>query len=64
MSELWSHKPVTLSPTSLTGQLPKSKAQSGPTQPYLEAIYVQDGDGQRVLFWGHQSVDPGDEPAK
>lgn len=33
-------------------------------QPYLEAIDIQDGDGQRVLLRGHQGVDPGNEPAE
>lgn len=34
------------------------------TQSHLEAIDVQDGNGQRVLLWGYQSIDPGDEPAE
>lgn len=35
-----------------------------PMKPHLEAIDIQDGDGQRVLLWGHQCVDPGNEPSK
>ena len=35
-----------------------------PLKPHLEAIDVQDSDGQRALLWGHQCIDPGDEPAE
>ena len=35
-----------------------------PMKPHLEAIDIQDGDGQHVLLWGHQCVDPADEPSK
>lgn len=41
-----------------------SPAPHPPVQPYLKAIDIQDGDGQRVLLRGHQRVDPGDEPAE
>lgn len=34
------------------------------TQPYLKAVDVQDGDGECALLWGHQRIDPGDEPAE
>lgn len=34
------------------------------TKCHLEAIDVQDGDGQHVLMWRHQGIDPGDEPAE
>lgn len=41
----------------------KPYAPPSPAQkPHLEAIDVQDGDGQCILLGGYQRVDPGDEP--
>jgi hypothetical protein len=45
-------------------RVPVSPASHPHTQPHLEAIDVQDGNGQCVLLWGHQCVDPGNKPAK
>lgn len=35
-----------------------------PTQPHLKAVDIQDGNGQSVLPWGNQRIDPRNQPAE